>query len=278
MSNMNDSNFDVGLSTMACAVESVRFLLEMCQALRSSIQNKLSGTSSSKSLITSQFENAEKVTNQLRSFMYTSWTTSILPLSIITDNMKGLKWDPRDLPETFSMYVTSIISHLNKMDAEMRKEAPPHVHSLLWKNMVNTVMLRLLDAYGTIKKCTNNGRAQMSLDLATLQREIEQKYSGTSNQNGAMVCNMFIKAYYYDSSTDFMSWLETPEQNYWGLQLKHILALISCDKSPLSKLKRKQKNELKNQIVTSWNGFVNEKLELVDSAPPPPPPPRPTGV
>jgi hypothetical protein len=118
----------------------------------------------------------------------------------------------------------------------------------------------------------------MSLDLATLQRSIEQKYSGTSNQNGAMICNMFIKAYYYDSMDDFMSWLETSGQNMWGLGLKHILSLINCDKSPLSKLKRKQKQELKAKVMSSWTLFVQGKLEQLEKEPPPPPPPRPNGV
>ena len=274
---INGLEFTASLATMSCAVESVRFLLEMCQALRSSIQNKL-GTQAHSTATRAMFENAAIVTRQLRQFMYNGWTKTTIPKQIVIDAMKGTKWDPRDLPETFSTYTTTVTNHLNVVDVDMRAHAPPHIHSLLWKHMVDRIMLCLLDAYSTIKKCTNNGRAQMSLDLATLQRSIEQKYSGTSNQNGAMICNMFIKAYYYDSMDDFMSWLETSGQNMWGLGLKHILSLINCDKSPLSKLKRKQKQELKAKVMSSWTLFVQGKLEQLEKEPPPPPPPRPNGV
>jgi hypothetical protein len=270
---------DNNLSTLTCATESVRFLLEMCQALRSNIQQKL-GNAAHSSSTRAMFDDAEEVTKELRNFMYTTWTKKIIPKTIVMDAMKTTKWDPRDLPETFSPYVTIVTKHLFTSNDNMRIEAPVHVHSLLWKHMVNRLMLCLLDSYSNIKKCTNNGRAQMSLDLATLQRSIDQKVpnAGVMNCNGAIISNMFIKAYYYDSANDFISWLETPEQNMWGLSLRHILSLIGCDKSPLSKLKRKQKSELKSKVISSWSQFVNNKMESIENKPPPPPPPRPNGI
>jgi hypothetical protein len=246
----------------------------MCQTLRSKIEHFHSSSTRA------MFDNAEKVTHQLREFMYTTWTKQTIPTSIVLDAMKSTKWDPRELPETFSPYVTIVTNVLFAANESMRLEAPPHVHTLLWKHLVERVMLCLLDSYGTIKKCTNNGRAQMSLDLATLQRSIDQKVpgAGVANCNGAIVSNMFIKAFYYDSADDFIAWLETPNQNMWGLSLRHVLSLIGCDKSPLSKLKRKQKAELKNKVLSSWSSFVNEQMESIDNKPPPPPPPRPNGV
>ena len=261
---------------MTSATESVRFLLEMCQALRSNIQQKLGGAASTTTR--AMFDDAETITQQLRDFMYVSWTRRAIPSSIVLDSMKTKKWDPKDLPETFSPYVTIVVDHLVLTSNDMRSKAPPHIHTLLWKHMVERTMRCLLDAYGTIKKCTNNGRAQMSLDLATLQRSIDQQVSGTSNCPGAVIANMFIKAYYYDSATDFVSWMETPEQDLWGLSLRHFLSLVSCDKSPLSKLKTKQKKELKAKVMTIWTNYVQKKLDILTSGPPPPPPPRPNGV
>ena len=65
-------------------------------------------------------------------------------------------------------------------------------------------------------------------------------FSGVANCHGAVVSNMFIKAFYYDSADDFIGWLETEGQDMWGLSLRHVLSLSGCDKSPLTKLKRKQ--------------------------------------
>ena len=265
-----------GMMKMTSATESVRFLLEMCQALRSNIQQKLGGAASTTTR--AMFDDAETITQQLRDFMYVSWTRRAIPSSIVLDSMKTKKWDPKDLPETFSPYVTIVVDHLVLTSNDMRSKAPPHIHTLLWKHMVERTMRCLLDAYGTIKKCTNNGRAQMSLDLATLQRSIDQQVSGTSNCPGAVIANMFIKAYYYDSAMDFVSWMETPEQDLWGLSLRHLLSLVSCDKSPLSKLKTKQKKELKAKVMTIWTHYVQKKMDILTSGPPPPPPPRPNGV
>lgn len=249
MSELEDPSSLYALEARCNAAESVRFLLEMCQFIRTRIEGAL--PESHLEQCTMMYDRAEAVSNDLRSFMFSRVVRLILPAAPVTQLLAPLKWDLRDLPETFNSYVTTLLEQLGTALEGMHTVAPKHVHSLLWGKMVSQMTLNLLEAYSKVKRCTNNGRAQMSLDLATFQRGIDRIITGTSSCPETMTLNGFIKAYYYDSASDFLTWLGSSEDMH-GLALRHIIALVSCDKSPLAKLKRKKRQELRQRVEEVW--------------------------
>ena len=87
-----------GIARICNATESVRFLLEMCQALRGDILRSL--PPAHRVGANALYASAEAVTSELRSFMYAGAAARLLPIAEVTEQMKGLKWDPRDLPGT----------------------------------------------------------------------------------------------------------------------------------------------------------------------------------
>jgi hypothetical protein len=270
-----------GIAKVCNATESVRFLLEMCQALRVDIMRSLPRTH--RSGAQALYASAEAVTSELRSFMYGGMAARLLPIGEVTEQMKGLKWDPRDLPESFHPYVTQLLTRMTGRLLLIRKpdfEVPEHLHTMLWREMVSQTMRALLESFSQIKKCTNNGRAQMSLDLSTLQRGIDKEIPGSSSCRAAEIANGYIKAYYYDAVDDFCAWLQAEDSDFQGLALRHALSLIGCEKSPLyTKLKKKQRATLRQRVEQLWRLHAAQRLEAVgredEEETPPPPPPRP---
>jgi hypothetical protein len=266
-----------GIARICNATESVRFLLEMCQALRGDILRSL--PPAHRVGANALYASAEAVTSELRSFMYAGAAARLLPIAKVTEQMKGLKWDPRDLPETFHPYVTQLLDRMTGRLLLIRKpdlQVPDHLHTLLWRQMVAQTMRAVLESFSQIKKCTNNGRAQMSLDLSTLQRGIDKEVSGSANCRAAEIANGYIKAYYYDAADDFCAWLHAAGADFQGLALRHALSLVGCEKSPLyTKLKKKQRATLRQRVEQLWRLHVAQKLEVIRGGDPPPPPPRP---
>ena len=98
----------------------------------------------------------------------------------------------------------------------------------------------------------------MALDLATLQRGIDRMVPSSASCREAEKVNAFIKAYYYDTAGDFCGWLRVPE-NLSLFSLRHCLALILCEKSPLAKLKRKQRAALRENVEAIWKDHVGRQ-------------------
>ncbi len=272
--SLSDSEELFGLPQRSHATESVRFLLEMCQAVRARVMRALPAAHREK--CRRQYAIAAAVSAELRGFVYGDVMRRLLPVPESVDALKGLKWDPRDLPETFNPYVTVLVTRAQGILARVEQSAvPDHLRAPMWGYVVRQTMRGLLEALAQIKKCTHNGRAQMSLDLATLQRGFDKSVSGSANCQTAEALNLFIKAYYYDSADDFCGWLQSSPEDCHGLALRHVLALVGCEKSPLSKLKRKARAALRQRTEEIWRSIVAQRLAKVEVAPPPPPPPRP---
>ena len=209
-----------GMAKICNATESVRFLLEMCQALRSDIMR--SQPPGNRVGAKALYSSAEAVTFELRAFMYAGAAERLLPIPEVTDQMKGLKWDPRDLPETFNPYVSQLLTRMSGRLALIRKpdsKVPKHLHTLLWRKLVTQTMCALLESFSQIKRCTNNGRAQMSL-ICQPYNGIDKEVSGSANCSAAEIANGYIKAYYYDTADDLCAWIQGGK-DFQGLALRH---------------------------------------------------------
>ena len=98
----------------------------------------------------------------------------------------------------------------------------------------------------------------MALDLATLYRGLEQIAAESTQSNRRNILSSFIKAYYFDKPEDLLIWMEAGMSdggefaNDSLLAKRHFLSLVSLEKSPLSKLSRTKRNDLKKRIEEVW--------------------------
>ena len=98
----------------------------------------------------------------------------------------------------------------------------------------------------------------MALDLATLHRGLEQISSDSTECKRRNILGSYVRAYYFDKPEDYLSWMEAglkEDGEFYSdsiLARRHFLSLISLEKSPLSKLSRQKRTELKTNVETVW--------------------------
>ena len=158
-----------------------------------------------------------------------------------------------------------MLEKVGKASGQMQSMISKHLHGKVWVSLVDVLMEHLLEALSRVKKCTNNGRAQMALDLATLYRGLEQIASESTQSKRRNILSSFIKAYYFDKPEDILIWMEAglTEGGEFSqdhvLAKRHFLSLISLEKSPISKLSRSKRNDLKKRIEEVWMKSILKK-------------------
>lgn len=80
------------------------------------------------------------------------------------------------------------------------KAMPAEVYNILWEHMVRLSYSTLLDGLAMARKCTNEGRALMQLDLRQLQLKVEHLTRLRPLPESALV-ETYIKAFYLPEST-----------------------------------------------------------------------------
>jgi hypothetical protein len=245
-----------GLEKCCSASESLFFLMEVLEFLRPRFVKCLGQEYRSK--CDELYASNRLAIEELRVLMYDVAARRVLPRETVLSMVEGLKWDKKELPETYYPYVTKLLEKVGMASGQIQSLVPAHLHKSVWLSVVDVLMEHLLEALSRVKKCNGNGRAQMALDLATLYRGLEQISQDTSGSNRRHILGSFIKAYYFDSAPDFVSWMESglaKGGEFFSdsiLARRHFLSLITLEKSPLSKLAKKKRNELKTTVETVW--------------------------
>lgn len=260
-----DENSLYGLEKCCSASESLFFLMEVLEYLRPRFIACLGREFESE--CNDLYVSNRLAIEELRVLMYDVATRRVLPRDIVLSMIEGLKWDKKDLPETYYPYVTKLLEKVGMASGQMQSLVPKHLHKSVWLSVVDVLMEHLLEALSRVKKCNSNGRAQMALDLATLYRGLEQISQETSESKRRHILGSFIKAYYFDTASDFVSWMETglaKGGEFYSdniLSRRHFLSLITLEKSPLAKLPRKKRNELKTTVETVWMKAIIERQQ-----------------
>lgn len=255
-SEMSDENSLYGLEKCCVATESLYFLMEVLEFLRPRFEAIL--PVDFLMACSQMYEDSRLAINELRDLMYDVAARRVLSRELVLSMVEGLKWDKKDLPETYYPYVTKLLEKAGWASGQMQSLVPKHLHKSVWLCVVDVLVEHLLEAYSRVKKCTNNGRAQMALDLATLHRGLEQISSDSTECKRRNILGSYVRAYYFDKPEDYLSWMEAglkEDGEFYSdsiLARRHFLSLISLEKSPLSKLSRQKRTELKTNVETVW--------------------------
>ena len=105
---------------------------------------------------------------------------------------------------------------------------------------------------------TDNTSISIRLNSSKQYRGLEQIAAESTQSNRRNILSSFIKAYYFDKPEDLLIWMEAGMSdggefaNDSLLAKRHFLSLASLEKSPLSKLSRTKRNDLKKRIEEVW--------------------------
>ena len=150
----------------------------------------------------------------------------------------GSGWEESKLHEQPNEYVESICDLTALLWCSLCNAAilPSGAIQLIWAHMVEGAYASLLDGFSRISFCSTEGRALMSMDLASFTSEmrgrgVQERLKGhasapappiVSTDRGMAYVDTYIKIFYFPPM-DAMGWIE---ENYSKYQLNHMVALI----------------------------------------------------
>merc|ERR1712071_520774 len=102
-------------------------------------------------------------------------------------------------------YIDVIIQSLKDFGLNMQRlchnqTLPPEPYNILWDQILRLAYSTLLDGFSVVRKCTNECRALMQLDL----RQLQLKMDGLTRLRplpDASLVETYIKAYYLPESS-----------------------------------------------------------------------------
>ena len=180
---------------------------------------------------------------------------TLIDVSAIPERLMRSKWEVTSLSTNHNAYVDDILVQFTAIYPRLSQLAnlSPHVMLRLYTELASYLFESLLDAYASIKRCTTEGRAQMSLDLNVIKAGLEKHFKDLSIRIDPLpefdLVSEYIRAFYLPEE-DFFTWVAS-HLHYRPKQLLNLAAISSA----VSKLDKKQRQ-----------AFFQRVDELVSSA------------
>ncbi len=159
----------------------------------------------------------------------------------------GVQWARvRQLQSEASPYVVRVALRLRKVWAHLQRESregqafPLKSIGELWAAAVEESLDQMLDGFASVRQCSTEGRALMSLDLHTLYRGLEEVAPASPPVQAARLrVDGFVKAFYYDRDRDVLEWIAANKARYELWHLRNLAAFgvgAQLKKEPLRRL------------------------------------------
>ncbi|KAL9644878.1 hypothetical protein ABK040_005358 [Willaertia magna] len=179
-------------------------------------------------------------------------------INVLGDQCNRYVWDLKDdLKKYFSIKLQTIDDRL-----------PSYSVNSLWDCAIIYVMDLLVEGFSRVKKCNNEGRVLMQLDLQTLTTEIQKMVPHSyieekqSNIPNSAIVRSYIQAYYQPSETDLLEWVK---KNVHNFSVKQLVAVTNLGIGQnLKKNDLKQLVSTVEQLATSLK-MQKEHIELMEN-------------
>ena len=153
----------------------------------------------------------------------------------------------------------------------------------VWEALVENVLDDVLEGFSAAKRCTDMGRALMSMDLDALQRGLEKisliSPAGGTDGGGAgggagrekvasavigrckRRVDSYVKAFYLKDEADLIEWA-SENMREGVLQLRHVLRLAKLERGPMRNATKKHRKEVVAQLEGLWGAHVASNTEV----------------
>jgi hypothetical protein len=144
----------------------------------------------------------------------------------VVDQIGACKWEIDDFMDS-SPYIATLIREFEFLKEKIHtlgaSRVPKSVQTTLWTYCIRFAMEQLVEGYSRIKKCNNEGRALMSLDLKTLTTQLE-RHTGVHPVPHQEFVDGYIKAWYSFKESDIQEWLSNARAK--GYTKPQLVALV----------------------------------------------------
>ncbi|EQC32290.1 hypothetical protein, variant [Saprolegnia diclina VS20] len=152
-----------------------------------------------------------------RSYVYAVMAPALIAAASIPSMVEKATWDTLDLSDQHNEYVVALVRRCGIFWGTLQGSAVPiSVRDEIWSYVVRAIMEALVEGYASVKKCSLEGRALMSMDLIALQNGLDL-INHVSNQNqtlwGRSYVNNYIKAYYFQEA-ELLAFIAANKKSY----------------------------------------------------------------
>jgi len=246
-SRMNSAGYNERLNSAESVVFIVRCLRAMDRRLRKAA--KASGPDVEERLTVFQ-KYTYNICFELRKLMYRTTSALFIDTRGLKKGVGSCNWNMNELTSRNNGYVDLLVSHFKDSLAVVGAHGalPLHIERLALREAVRHMMESLVALYGSIKKCTTEGRASMSLDLNVLKSQIERLCPQHLRPLPQWQYVMdFVKAYYLPED-DLCKWVAS-HPSYSLSQYRNLASV-----GPGAGMRSKRREKLLGRIEAVFRG------------------------
>ena len=147
-------------------------------------------------------------------------------------------------------YVDSLLLRMRKLWSQLQRSSgegaayPLSVPARVWDHAVEFVMEELLEAFSAVKRCSAEGRALMSLDLAALARGLGDIHQAPKAAVYKLRVDNYVKAFYLQREVDVLEWVSQHREQY---ELRHFQSLLMFGIG--TRMKQKKLREVLDEVL-----------------------------
>eukprot|EP01035_Chromulina_nebulosa_P018957 gene18957-24767_t len=225
---MTDSNECYGLNQRIVAAESCWFAARIMNEIKSKICLFL--PAESRGICEAYVSNYQLVSSQLRSLIYKSVCPQLLKSTWLNTQITEFGgWDSKKLKDTHHDFIDKTVKNCKDVWEYISKEdyfaeASTFVREQFWMELCSAAFETILDSFSKIRKCSYEGRALLTMDLAALQDGLDTIHTCRPPRGKDHVDN-YIRGSYYTNMTDLIQWVHENWQSYPYRQIYGVLNL-----------------------------------------------------
>lgn len=229
-----------GLKERCVAVESLSCVAQILKRSRAHVQSML--TQDALASFDSFYNRTVEVVPDLREHVYRTVARLLLNVGGYVDRISNVRWELKEIGTEHNGYVDLLLGEYrhfaNRLaHADISKE----IREILLEYGVDNLAEVLLEGLSHVKKCTNEGRALMSLDLQVLINGLRHLAPHRLGANLHIV-EAYIKAFYLPE-TEYIHWVRAHPEYTKG-QVIGLINLVAVSNN----WKRKTRLELLEKV------------------------------
>ncbi|XP_031482912.1 uncharacterized protein LOC116252643 isoform X2 [Nymphaea colorata] len=235
-------NTTFGLKERCNGVESILQIAQILHQSRVHLQSMI--LENNTALVDEFYINVVDAVPDLIEHIHRTTAKYLLNINGYVERIASAKWEVKDLGLEHNGYVDLLLGEFKHYKTRLahggiRKE----VQDLLLEYGLDNVAEVFIEGLSRVKRCTNEGRALMALDLQVLINGL-QHFTSLNVKPKLLIVETFIKAYYLPE-TEYVHWARSHPE-YTKSQITGLVNLVAT----MNNWKRKTRLEVLEKIET----------------------------
>ncbi|XP_020093845.1 syndetin isoform X2 [Ananas comosus] len=235
-------NTSFGLKERCAATETISLVSRVLNRSKPHLQSMLSQNNSA--ILEDFFRNLVDSVPDLIEHINRTSARALLHINGYADKIAGAKWEVKELGLEHNGYVDLLLGEFKHYKTRLvHGGIPNEVQDLLLEYGLENIAEVLIEGLSRVKRCTDEGRVLMSLDLQVLINGL-QHFVSVNVKPKLQIVETFIKAYYLPE-TEYVHWARAHPE-YTKSQIVGLVNLVANMKG----WKRKTRLEVLERIET----------------------------